>query len=203
MKKMKVDTLTGMLPFEDFPSRDEWFAEGTQPTAQSTWYQKLEICKVDGKIANQECKDADKTEVETYIKITAELSQWQSEVDKWVYEHYKDDDQYFPPSTVSHLEFDGDDVSNENEVFVDFVNLKDGDTVPLSFRLQVDISASKEIDEVRFYDNNKSVSTDSNSPWGYNFEFKSSDAGEHTFKVVAQDENGNKGDNSIKLKVGY
>ena len=97
-----------MLPFEDFSIRPEWFIQGTEPTAKSSWYKKIEICKTDKKIANESCKKADKTKVNTYIKITAELPEWQDSVDKWVQEQYGDDGKYFPPATTSRLEFDAD-----------------------------------------------------------------------------------------------
>ncbi|EKD99643.1 MAG: hypothetical protein ACD_22C00218G0002 [uncultured bacterium] len=202
VKKIEVDQLTGMLPFKDFPKRNEWFAENTEPTAQSTWFKTIEVCEKDGKIANDSCKDAGKTEVNTYVKITAELSEWQNDVDKWVYEHYKSDEKYFPPTTISHLEYDDGDVSNDNSVYVDFMNLKDGDKVGVSFRLGVEVSSASDVEEVRIYDNDSQVTKDSSEPFGYNFTYSATESAEHIYKVVAQDEEGNKGEATIKLKVG-
>ncbi len=200
VKKVEVDQLTGMLPFEDFPTRTEWFIERTEPTARSAWYSKLEVCEDDGKLANDSCKDADKSDVKTYVKITAELPEWQDDVDKWVYEHYKDDNKYFPPSSVSHLKYDDDgDVENDDEIYVDIVGLEDGDKVSKSFRLQAEVSAASDIREVRIYDNDELVTRDSSEPYGYNFSFDKS--GDHSFKIVAEDKNGNKGDKTIKLRV--
>lgn len=202
VKKVAVDTLTGMLPFEDFPTRNEWFIEGSEPTAVSPWYQEIEVCKADGKIANDSCKDADESEVNTYVKITAELSEWQNDVDKWIFENYKGDSKYFPPQTTSHLKYEDGDIKNDNEVYVDIVGYDDGDRTPLSFRLQVEVSAASDVKEVRIYDNDKLVSEDKSEPWGYNFTYSSSERGEHTYKIVAQDKEGNKGDRTIKLRVG-
>ena len=204
VQKWEVDSLTGMQPFGDSSKRAEWFVKGTEPTARSTWYEEIEICKVDGKIANDECKDAGETEVKTFVRIQAELPEWQSEVDKWVYENFREDDKYFPPTTTSHLKFDEDgDIENENDVFVDVVSLSNGDKVGFSFRLSVEVSAANDISEVRIYDGDNQVTADESYPYGYNFSYKSEDAGEHEFSIVAEDEKGNEGKTKIKLIVGY
>jgi len=62
VEKMEVDKLTGGLPYKDFDRRSEWFAENTKPTAVSDWYQRIRICKIDGRIANEDCIKADKSE---------------------------------------------------------------------------------------------------------------------------------------------
>ena len=203
VKKTDVDTLTGMLPFEDYSTRPEWFVEGTEPTARSSWYQKLEICKVDKKLASDACRDAGKTKVNTYIKITAEFPEWQNDVDKWVQDHYGDESKYFPPTTVSRLFFDDDgDPKETDEVFVDILTYKDGDTVPYQFRLSAEVSSSSDIDAVRIYMDGEQVTKDSSEPYGYNFIFTEEQKGEHEFKVTVEDDNGHTGEKSIKLKVG-
>jgi membrane peptidoglycan carboxypeptidase len=202
VKKVEVDELTGMLPFEGFSSRSEWFIEGTEPTAKSLWYERIEVCEDDGKIANDSCKESGDTDVKTFVRITAEIAEWQDDVDRWVYEHYKGDDKYFPPLTKSHLEYDDDgNVTNEDDIFVDIVGLKDGDRVSKDFRLQVEVSAGNDIDKIKIYDNGKHVADDSSYPYGYNFSFE--DSGEHSFEVRAVDEEGNEGKTKIKLQVGY
>lgn len=202
VKKMNVDSLTGMLPYDDRSTRPEWFINGTEPTAISPWYSKLEICKKDGKLASDACRDADETEVNTYVKITAERSEWQVYVDEWVRKVHGDDEEFFPPTAVSKLEFDDDgDVKDDNAVYVDFTAYKDGDTVPLDFRLGVEPSASNDIKEVKIYLDDERVTTDKSYPYGYNFNFTTADEGEHEFKAVAVDGDGREGSATIKLKV--
>ena len=204
LQKWEVDALTGMQPFDEFSRRAEWFVKGTQPTARSTWYEQIEICKKDGKIANDSCKSAGETEVKTFVRIQAELPEWQSDVDKWIYENYREDDKYFPPTTVSHLKFNDDgDVEDDDKVYVEVVGYKDGDKVGYSFRLSVEVSAANDISEVRIYDNGNQVTADKTYPYGYNFTYTSADAGEHEFSIVAEDKKGNEGKKDIKLKIGY
>lgn len=96
-----VDKLTGMQPYDDKPTRKEKFIKGTEPTTKSPWYLKLEICKKDGKLANDACREDDKTKTKNYIKILAELPEWQDAVNAWVADKYKDEDEYFPPTKTS------------------------------------------------------------------------------------------------------
>lgn len=201
VRKYDTDELTGRLPYGDNDTRKEWFILGTEPTSVSDWYKKLEICKEDGKIANDECKDADETETEDFIDITALRPEWQIDVDEWLEENYKDEDKFFPPQMRSGLEFDGDDVDDDRDPKVEIVNWDDGDKVPRRFRLDVEVSSANDIDEVRIYMNGEKVTDDDTAPYGYNFNFEDDQLGTYEFKAVAEDEDGREDETTIKLKV--
>jgi len=204
VEKIRVDELTGMLPFEDFSSRDEWFIEGTEPTAQSNWYQKIEICKKDGRIANDSCKDHGDTDVKTFVRITAALPEWQYSVDQWIYEHYGTDSKYYPPQMKSRLAFDDDgDVREDIDPVVEIVNIEDGDTIPLVFRLKAEVSSPNDVDKVKIYVDGEKVAEDKSDPYGYNFDFGLSDIGkELELKVVVIDEDGRNDSDSVRVKIG-
>jgi penicillin-binding protein 1C len=202
VEKMEVDTLTGGLPYEDMPKRTEWFIKSTEPTAKSEWYEKLEVCKIDGRKTNEACKAADETEINSFIRITDTLSEWQSATDAWIKEEYKGEKKYFPPQMVSQLEFDGGEVSNKDNVGVEIVVLHDGDNVPYQFRLNIETSSYYDIDKVKIYLGGEKVTEDTNEPFGYNFKLTTKDFGEKVFKAVATDEKGNEGKVEIKLNVG-
>lgn len=201
VKKVEVDKLTGMLPTGDYERRTEWFINGTEPTAVSDWYQRLEVCKVDGKIANEACKEAGKSKQKTYIKIKAELPEWQDAVDNWVAENFKDDDTYFPPVSVSKLSFDDDGEASGDKISADIIGFEDGQTVPLEFRLKVDAWSEDEISQVSIYLNDEKVTDDKSFPYGYNFVFKPGDSGEKEFRIKARDENGRTAEDSIRLNI--
>lgn len=204
VEKFEVDRLTGGLPYRDFETRKEWFIKGTEPTARSDWYQRLEICEIDGRIANEGCKDAGRTDEKDFVRVTAPYSEWQPAVDAWIKEKYEDDDRFFPPLMVSELEFDGDEVSNKDDVNAEIVGVKENQNVPLSFRLNVEVSAYNDIEIVRIYIDGEKVAEDTREPYGYNFELKASDIGSHEFKAVVTDDDGNKGEAKIRLNVvGY
>lgn len=202
VEKIEVDELTGGLPYEDMPKRKEWFVKSTEPTAKSDWYSKLEVCKIDGRITNEACKEAGKTETKSFIGIKDTLTEWQPAVDAWIKEEYKGDKKYFPPQMVSQLKFNGDEVSNKNDVAVEISGFKDGDTVPMEFRLSTETSSYYDIDKVKIYFNGEKVTEDDNEPFGYNFELTTKDLGEREFKVIAIDEKGNQGEAKVTLNVG-
>ena len=204
VEKMEVDKLTGGLPYKDFEKRTEWFAENTKPSAVSDWFERIRICEIDGRIANQGCIDADKSKEKDFIRIKAEFPEWQTSIDNWVKDAYDDDERYFPPQMVSKLEFDGDEVSNKNDVYTEVVGLEDGDSVFLNFRLNVEISCYEDIEKVTFYMDGEKVAEDKNSPYGYTFNLSSDKIGRHEFKVTVTDEDDNKGSTEITLDVkGY
>lgn len=204
VEKIEVDKLTGGLPYKDFDKRTEWFAKDTKPTAVSDWYQRIRVCEIDGRIANDGCVGADKSKEKDFIKIRAEFTEWQSAVDSWIKENYTDEDKYFPPQMVSKLEFDGGEVTNKDEVFAQIVGLKDGDRVNLTFRLNVEVSCYEDVDKVSIYMDDNKMTEDKDSPFGYNFNIPVSEIGKHTFRAVATDDGGNKGEDSIELNVvGY
>jgi len=205
VEKYTIDEFTGMLPYDDKETRTEWFVKGTEPSSVSDWYKRIEICKVDGRIANDECKDADRTSKKTFIDIQAELPEWQMYVDKWISENYTGEDKYFPPKIRTCLDFDDDgDVEDSDDICASIVNYNDGDTVPLDFRLSVEVSSGRDVEEVRVYKDGEKITSDKSEPYGYNFELSASEIGEHQFKIVAKDEKGNKDEDDIKLNVvGY
>ncbi|MCA9302453.1 transglycosylase domain-containing protein [Candidatus Nomurabacteria bacterium] len=201
VEKVTVDSLTGMLPYADFSQRPEWFIKGTEPTSPSEWYQRIEICKPDGLLASQSCREADKTSVETFIDIQAELEKWQVYVDKWIGENFSGDSKYFPPRTVSSLKFDGGDVQKDTNPVVSIANFKNGSDAPLEFRLKVEVSSPNDIDYVKIYLDGNEVTKDKSEPFGYNFTFTSADVGKHEFKASAVDEDGREGDVKISLEI--
>ena len=204
VEKIRIDELTGMLPFEDFPSRNEWFIKGTEPTAQSNWYQKIEVCKKDGRIANDSCKDHGDTDAKTFVKISAALPEWQYSVDQWIYEHYGSDSKYYPPQMESRLDFDDDgDVRENSDPVIEIVNIENGDTIPLVFRLKAEISSPNDVDKVKIYVDGEKIAEDESDPYGYNFNFGLSDIGkELELKVTVEDEDGRDDSDSVRVKIG-
>jgi membrane peptidoglycan carboxypeptidase len=205
VEKFTVDKLTGMLPYKNYDTRSEWFIKGTEPTAKSDWYQSLEICKIDGRIANQGCKDAGETTTKNFIKIQAELSQWQPYVYDWVKKNKGSDPQYYPPEMTSQLEFDDSgNVTNKNDVNVQIDDLKDGQEVPLTFRMNVEASAYNDVRKATFYMDGNKVADDSSEPFGYTLVLDKDKMGTHTFSATVTDSKGNKGSAKLNLDVvGY
>jgi len=105
-----VGKITGGDPVENLEeSRLEYFVKGTQPDSRSDMVVELEVCKKDGKLANDDCKKDKKTETREYIKLTTLMPLWQEDLDKWLKENYEDKDEFkkfFPPTKISSYKKD-------------------------------------------------------------------------------------------------
>lgn len=200
MIKIEVDETSGMLPFKDFPKRSEWFVKGTEPLSPSEWYKTLEICEVDGRIANEDCKKAKKTDTKTYIGITDYKPEWQNFTDAWLQENFAKDQKYFPPTITSRLNFDGDNPEDMNP-YIRIVAPKENVNVPQNFRISTEISHSEDIKNVKFYLDGSEVGSDSSYPFGFTFKLNDSQLGRRTFKAVVTDKKGNSGSHEVIYNV--
>jgi len=200
VEKFEVDELSGMKPYEDFKKRMEWFVKGIEPLTKSDWYQTLEVCKLDGRLANSECKDADETQAKTYIGIKDYFPEWQIYTNAWLQERYANDETYFPPPIVSKLEYDGDELQ-DIEPYLKIVGPPANTNVPYKFRLAVEVSASEKIKEVEFFLDGKKVGSDSSYPFGYTYNLSANDLGKKKFRAKVIDRKNNSSDDEIELTV--
>ncbi len=200
VSKFEVDELSGMLPYEDFKKRSEWFVKGSEPVTKSDWYKTLEVCKEDGRLANSDCRDADETKVKTYIGITDYFPEWQIYTSAWLQERYANDETYFPPTITSKLEYDGDKMK-EIKPYLRIVGPPKDTNVPFKFRLAVEISASEKIKEVEFFMDGKKFGEDSSYPYGFTYNLGPSDLGKKKFRAKVTDRDGNSADDEIELTV--
>ncbi|NBO17415.1 MAG: hypothetical protein EBV07_00770 [Proteobacteria bacterium] len=200
VKKVEIDERTGMLPYKDFPKRFEWFVKGTEPLSVSDWYQTVEVCKEDGRIANEDCKKADETDTKTYIGIKDYYPDWQIYTDAWLQEKFSKDDTYFPPTIISKLKYDGGDLA-EIDPYIKIVAPQSSTNVPLKFRISTEISASEKVKNVKFYFDDKEVGEDSSYPFGFTFKLNEGNLGLHKFKAKVTDKNGNESSDEIILNV--
>lgn len=103
--EMEVDGLAGGLPFEGRPTKSEIFVAGTQPQTISDVYQKIKVCRADGKIVNQACLDRGDYDEKLFIKFhdPAYNDEFQPDIDKFLNETegYKDHPEYHPPTETS------------------------------------------------------------------------------------------------------
>ena len=200
MIKIEVDENSGMLPYKDFPKRSEWFVKGTEPLSPSEWYKTLEICEIDGRITNDECKNAEKTDTKTYIGISDYRPEWQNFTDAWLQETYSKDAKYFPPTITTRLKFDGGK-PEDMDPYIRIVAPKENSNVPQNFRISTEISHSEDIKNVKFYLNGNEVGSDSSYPFGFTFKLSEAQLGRRTFKAVATDKKGNSGSHEVSFNV--
>jgi len=95
-----VGKLSGMIPYEGAEDgRKEFFVKGAEPKTVSDWFLPLKVCKKDDghfKL-EKDCDDSDKVKERIFIRMKAELPEWQDFVDSWIKDNI-DDKEYFPPT---------------------------------------------------------------------------------------------------------
>ncbi len=111
VKAVTVDSLFGGLPHDGIPTRTEYFIDGTQPTDLSPYYKKIDISKVNGKLANDiEIRSGNYDEKEYYVITendpvsTDGKNRWQEGIDDW--EKAQSDTKYHPPTDTSDASTD-------------------------------------------------------------------------------------------------
>lgn len=96
---------SGMVPYDGKEDRRmEYFVKGTEPTAKSTIYQRVKICK-DGDVKDR-----------VYTVYEAEKPEWQVYVENWVRNKFKDneDEMYMNLDPKYDMERDSDKFDIEN-----------------------------------------------------------------------------------------
>ena len=126
VKALTIDSFLGGLPKEGYPTRAEYFIEGTEPKDISPFYKKLKISKATGKLANDiEIRKREYDEKE-YIVITESdtvstdgKNRWQEAIDNWAKE--QSDDKYHAPTEISS--------ENSDSVVISFKSPSDKQTI--------------------------------------------------------------------------
>ncbi len=106
VKALNIDSYLGGLPKDGYPTRSEYFVEGTEPKDISPYYKKLKISKSNGKLANDvEVKNGNYEEKE-FIVITESdpvsadgKNRWQEGIDTWLKD--QGDPKFHPPTETS------------------------------------------------------------------------------------------------------
>ncbi len=107
VEAMVIDAYLGGLPHPPYPTRSEYFIDGTEPQSISIFYKKLKISKNQpDKLANEHEIDTGEYEEKEYIVFheddplsTDGKNRWQEGIDAWVSE--QSDPKFHPPTEIS------------------------------------------------------------------------------------------------------
>ncbi|EKE15148.1 MAG: hypothetical protein ACD_12C00130G0002, partial [uncultured bacterium] len=118
VKALTIDAFLGGLPRDGFPTRSEYYVEGTEPKDISPWYKKLKISKSNGKLANEVEVKSGAFEEKDFIVITESdpvstdgKNRWQEAINAWAGQQ---DDKFKPPTETSDASSDSVIVSIKN-----------------------------------------------------------------------------------------
>jgi len=111
VKALTVDAYLGGLPKDSYPTRSEYFIEGTEPKDISPFYKKLKISKANGKLANDiEVKNGNYEEKDFIVfsendPVSADgKNRWQEGINTWLKD--QGDSKFHPPTEVSDASSD-------------------------------------------------------------------------------------------------
>lgn len=111
VKAVTIDSYLGGLPKDGYPTRAEYYIEGSEPKDTSPWYKKLKISKSNGKLANEvEVKNGN-FEEKDFIIITESdpvstdgKNRWQEAINAWTGQ--QGDEKFKPPTEISDASSD-------------------------------------------------------------------------------------------------
>ncbi len=197
VKALTVDAYLGGLAKDGYPTRSEYYIEGTEPKDVSSYYKKLKISKANGKIANDvEIKKGEYEEKE-FIVITENdpvstdgRNRWQEAIDEW--RKGQGDDKFKYPTETS-------DASSDSVV----VSIKDPDdheTVANNVNIVAKITSINNIKEIKILVNGSEVKKLDGDRDEINETINLSD-GVYEIKVTAKNEKDKQGDSTIKIGV--
>ncbi len=197
VKAVTIDAFLGGLPKDGYPTRSEYFIEGTDPKDISPFYKKLKISKATGKLANDvEIKTGNFDEKE-FIVITENdpvsqdgKNRWQEAIDAWTKE--QGDEKYKPPKEIS-------DASNE-DVIVSIKNPMGQTTVNNNFEIKARIISLAKIKNIKIKINGNEIKSINEDKKEISEPISLSD-GVYELQVIATNEKDKSGESTIKFGV--
>lgn len=127
VKALIIDSYLGGLPKDGYPTRSEYFIEGTEPKDISPFYKKLKISKANGKLANDlEVKNGNFEEKEFIVFTESDpvsgdgKNRWQEGINAWLKD--QGDPKFHPPTETSDSSIEDVIVSIKNPMGQQTVN---------------------------------------------------------------------------------
>jgi len=198
VKAVIIDAFLGGLPKDGYPTRSEYFIEGSEPKDISPFYKKIKISKITGKIANEvEIKTGNFEEKEFIIIIENDplsqdgVNRWQEAINKWVNE--QTDQKFKPPKEISD--------ASSNEVMVSIKNPMGNTTVNNnSFNINAKIISLLKIKNIKIKLNGNEIKSINEDKKEISEPITLSD-GIYELQIIATNEKDKSGESTIKFGV--
>jgi len=194
---LQVDNISGYLAHDNFPSKQEYFIDGTQQVTNDTIHMNLKVCKGVSGLATPEDVSNNNFDSKEFFSFkendpvsTDNKNRWQEGIDKWISEQ-PDNGKYFPPSdycrggglVVLHIDYPADQSNN----------------VSKEFNVKVTASSTKKITEVKMWVDGVERKTWTEKP--YEITINDLSDGPHILKFKATDKDGNNQEREARIGV--
>ncbi|MBI5127137.1 PBP1A family penicillin-binding protein [Candidatus Roizmanbacteria bacterium] len=198
VKALNIDSYLGGLPKDGYPTRSEYFIDGTEPKDISPYYKKIKISKSNGKLANDvEVKNGNFEEKE-FIVITESdpvsadgKNRWQEGIDAWLKD--QGDPKFHPPTETSD--------SSSEDVIVSIKNPPGQQTVNSNnIEIKAKIISLAKIKNVKIKINGSEVKSIDGDREEIDETINLTD-GAYELQVVATNEKDKQGESTLKFGV--
>jgi 1A family penicillin-binding protein len=193
-----VDKLSGYRVHDDFPSRTEYFIEGTEPQGEDLIHAKLRVCQETGLLASEVCEQKGLAEDKEFFvfdakKMKAEREEWQKWIDDWLLG--QEDERYHPPTEecTSYHSGETESISVYFDTPSDHQELSENE-----FVVDIRVISPHEVVKVELEANGENKETWTGGPFRKTIYL---DDGTYTLKAKAVDSAGNAGEAEIKIGV--
>jgi 1A family penicillin-binding protein len=196
-----VDTLSGYAAHDGFPSRNEYFIKGTEPTLTDPVHVLLKVCKTDGKLATPSDIAAGNFDYKEFYQFKEDdptaapggPNKWQEGINNWL--NGQSDSKYHPPT---------DYCGTSNPLNIDFTNPHDHDsdlpdhfTVTFTAHSSPDVIAQASLS----VDGTQKCTFNSGSN-NFSCDLSSLSKGPHTLTAEAVDSTNHQSNRVITIGVG-
>ncbi|MEK7527823.1 MAG: transglycosylase domain-containing protein [Patescibacteria group bacterium] len=192
---VEVDRVSGWAAHDSFPSRSEYFIDGTQPNGPDLIHLKLKVCLDKAGLATPEDVANGSFDEKEYFRFvetdpvsTDGKNRWQEGIDSWINQQ-GDKDKYNPPA---------DYCRGGGQVVVNIDAPGDHSTQGSSFDVKIGTNSLKKITEVKLWVNGEEFKTWTERPYETRLDLVE---GLYTIKVKATDKDGNSNEREIKIGV--
>ena len=194
---LQVDNISGYLAHDNFPSKQEYFIDGTQSATEDKVHMNLKVCKGSNGLATPEDVANNNYDSKEYFSFkendpvsTDGKNRWQEGIDKWISEQ-PDNGKYFAPTdycrtgglVVLHIDYPADQSSN----------------VTKEFNIKVTATSTKKITEVKMWIDGVERPSWTEKP--YETTINNLSDGPHTLRFRATDKDGNSQEAEARIGV--
>jgi 1A family penicillin-binding protein len=201
ISQISVDTISGYSAHDGFPSRNEYFIKGTEPTLPDPVHVLLKVCRSDGKLATPSDIASGNYDNKEYYKFSendptassGSPNRWQEGINAWL--GGQGDSKYHPPT---------DYCGTSNPLNVDITSPHDQDAnLSSTFTVTFTANSSSAITQAELQVDGKTICTFNNGANNYSCDIKDSlSNGNHTLRANAMDAANHSSDRTITVAVG-
>ncbi len=196
---MNVDNISGMKEHDGFPSHQEFFVKGTEPS-DDTVHVMLKLCKNEGNLATPSDVAANNFDSKEFVILKENdpfgangINHWQDGINAWIASQSGTTNLYNPPTQFcsggSHAQMN-----------IDFVDPRDRTSnLEKTFHVKFNVDSVENISESHLEIDGVTVKQfDKNGPYEYD---ASLDTGVHKLRAYAKDSKGNETERIITVGV--